>query len=311
MNTSPKKLALAIIFLIGCALIAHGTVNAVTVNKLNTVTDPYGFTFGLSSDPFTIGNTETKTLTLTVWTGTGNYPQVYFKLYVDGALISQGYGQGKDNVVNFPVTITGSSYSVQDTPIQPLSNIYGEHQITATAQVNTNPEIQISGKLYITLPNSNPVPTTTEPIVIPPQTARLTVKVYDNPTDSFNLVSIFDEDGAKIAYSQTTLSTDGDYYYAKKTLEDQKTYHIQVECAGYLTQIQTVPLNGPTIVSFNMEPLSNPLDDQNGQGTPVGEAPTGELNYTVLNNTPFIINLVELAIGLVLTAASVLLWKRA
>jgi hypothetical protein len=208
---------------------------------------------------------------------------VYFKAYIDGNLIGEGHGSPHDNAVELSIPIKGSDYSIGDTPVSPNSQVYGVHQITAKAQVENNPELQNSATLYIKKPSLNePTPASSEPVITPASRALLTVKVYDNPVDTFNLVSIFNSENRKIALSQTTPISDGAYHYVKQTLTDGETYKVQVECAGYKTQVQTVTLNGDSTVDFSMETLSSPTDDS-GVGIPIGETPTGELNPNAVN----------------------------
>jgi hypothetical protein len=280
------------------------TILAVAVygasNSLKVVSDSHGFKFfvggnkdGATSngDPFSLTPTEQGHVQLTVW-ASPPYPDVYFKAYIDGNLIGEGYGSPHDNVVEMSIPIKGSDYSYGDTPVSPNSQVYGVHQITATAQVKSlalgvsNPEMQNSATLYIKKPSLNePAQPISEPETTPAPRALLTVKVYDNPVDTFNLVSIFNSENRKIALSQTTLSSDGAYHYVKQTLVDGESYKVQVECAGYVTMVQTVEMSGETSVDFPMTVLSSPNDDS---GVAVGELPTGELNpYAVDAGKPW------------------------
>jgi hypothetical protein len=271
MNTKTLKTLAAGFFILSMMVVA---VYGVT-SSLKVVSDSYGFRFFLgassnrysSGDPLVLYNNEQGYVQMIVW-ASPPYPDVYFKAYIDGAPIGEGYGTGRMNVVEFSIPIQGSNYEI------------GNHQITGSAKVANNPELQNTASLIIKDSTTlDPQPTTyTAPQTPTQPKALLTAKIYDNPpADGFNLISIFDSANQKIALSATTPSKDGTHHYIKQTLTDGETYKVQAECTGYITQIQTVTLNGDTTIEFHMQPLPVEQEDT-GAGIPAGEVPTGELN---------------------------------
>lgn len=257
-------------------ILAAAIYAASNLTSLRLVSDnQYGFQFFMGNDPLAVNSDGVGTLQMFVF-ASAPYPQVYFTATLNGETLAEGYGVGHDNVVELTVPINGADYEVS----------IGKYTIEGTAKVANNPPIYNTAELYIIdATQTQPKPTTfTEPQATPAPLAQLTVKVYNNPTgDSFNLVSVFDSDNHKVSLSQTTLSDNTQYYYAKISVTDKQTYTVQVECAGYITQTQTVTVNGESTAIFNMEALSNPADDQDGEGVAIGEMPTGELNDHVNN----------------------------
>lgn len=248
-------------------------------NSLAVVTDsPYGFTFYVGPDPLVVSSSGVGSLDLFVW-ASAPYPDVYFMVYVDGVLLGEGYGQGRNNIVAFSLPVQGGSFSV------------GEHRVSASAVVSTvvdgveykNPAI-LNGADLLIVDGSVSVPEPTSyvaPVVTPVPLGLLTVNVFNAPAEgSFNLVSVFDENNVKMALSQTTWSSSGGFSYARVSLGVGVTYKVQVECAGYVTQVQSVRLMGDSVVDFYLDELSLSADP--GVGVPVGGVPSGELNEGVV-----------------------------
>ncbi|MFA5366188.1 MAG: hypothetical protein WC325_13485, partial [Candidatus Bathyarchaeia archaeon] len=93
------------LFIAGFFIIVILAVTAYGASTgLKVVEDSYGFRFFVggskegaisNGDPFSLTPTELGHVQLTVW-ASPPYPNVYFKAYIDGNLIGEGYGVGSN-----------------------------------------------------------------------------------------------------------------------------------------------------------------------------------------------------------------------